>query len=394
MFNMKQHPWDQYLLERLQAWSDEGLARELHLVEGGGVKNRINGTPVVSFASNDYLGLAGHPEIAQAAAAVLNRTGAGASASPLITGYRTEHQWLENRLAAFKQSESALVLASGFQASLAALVALTGPDDTILADRLSHASLLDGAQLSGARLRVFKHNDIADVQKLLEKEQRHRCLVVAESLYSMDGDTAPIEELVEITDEAGGLLLLDEAHATGVLGPSGRGALEELTARSGGMPRHVIALGTLSKALASQGGFICARREIIANIVHSGRAYLYSTALSPVSAAAANAALELVDREPERRVRLLKMAAEMRAGLTKLNLETFGGSAGPIVPVLAGTELRALSWSQQLFEAGFYVPAIRYPTVKKGQARLRISLSAGHTEEHCASLLKAMKNLR
>ena len=389
---MKPHPWDQYLIERLQAWSDAGLGRELHLVEGVGVQVRINGTPVVSFASNDYLGLEGHPEIARAAALALNRTGAGAAASPLITGYRGEHQWLENRLAAFKQSESALVFPSGFQASLATLAALAGPEDTILADRLSHASLLDGAQLSGARLRVFKHNDIADVQRLLEKEQRRRCILVAESLYSMDGDAAPVQELVEISDEAGALLLLDEAHATGVLGPNGRGALEELTARNGSLPRHVIALGTLSKALASQGGFICARREIIATVVHAGRAYLYSTALSPVSAAAANAALELIDREPERRTKLLKLTGNLRTGLTQLNLETFGG-AGPIVPVLAGSEARALDWSERLFESGFYVPAIRYPTVKKGHARLRISLSAGHSDENCDALLKAMKNL-
>jgi 8-amino-7-oxononanoate synthase len=385
--------WDQFLLERLQAWSDEGLGRELHLVEGVGVNIRINGTAVVSFASNDYLGLSGHPEIAEAVTTVLRRTGAGSSASPLITGYRAEHQWLENRLSSFKQSESALVFATGFQASLATLVALAGPEDTIIADRLSHASLLDGAQLSGARVRVFKHNDIADAQRLLEKEQRHRCIVVAESIYSMDGDVAPIEELVELTDEAGALLLLDEAHATGVLGPTGRGALEELTARNGGLPRHVIALGTLSKALASQGGFVCARREIIANIVHSGRAYLYSTALSPLCAAAANMALDLVDREPQRRAKLLAMAEKLREGLTKLNLEPLG-TVTPIVPVLAGSELRALDWSERLFNSGFYVPAIRYPTVKKGQARLRISLSAAHTEQQCEALLKAMKQLK
>ena len=386
------HPWDQYLIERLQLWSDEGLARELKMVEGHGVHLKINGTAVVSFASNDYLGLSGHPHIAEVAAQALRTSGSGSGASPLITGYKGEHQWLENRLANFKQSEAALVFPSGFQASVATIVALAGEEDTILVDRLAHASLLDGAKLSGARLRVFKHNDTEDLKKLLEKERGSRCLIIAESIYSMDGDTAPLAELVEIADDFGALLLLDEAHATGILGPGGRGGLEAMSADNGGLPRHVIALGTLSKALASQGGFICARHDIISNVIHAGRPYMFSTALSPISAAAANAALELLDKEPQRRATVLAHAETVRAGLKKIGLMSPEGT-GPIVPVITESERRAVEWSTRIFEQGFYVPAIRFPTVKRGQARLRISLSAAHTTSDIAALLQAMKDL-
>ena len=231
-----------------------------------------------------------------------------------------------------------------------------------------------------------------DLEKLLEKERGNRCLIIAESIYSMDGDTAPLEDLVEIADAAGALLLLDEAHATGILGPNGRGGLEEMTAANRGLPRHVIALGTLSKALASQGGFICARHEIISTILHAGRPYMFSTALSPVSAASANAALELIDKEPQRRTHVLELAVKIRAGLKEIGLMCPEGS-GPIVPVITESEQRAVEWSRRIFDAGFYVPAIRFPTVKRGQARLRISMSASHTAHEVDSLLKAMKDL-
>lgn len=400
--------WSKHLQSRLASWRDEGLARELKLASGSGVRFTLNDREVLSFASNDYLGLSTHPQVIAAAKAALHRSGAGATASPLIIGHRSEHAELEAALAAFKQSAAALVFASGYQAALATLGALAGSDDTIILDRLSHACLIDGARLSGARVRTFKHNDGSDLSRVLKQEARRaaggqepraksrspipnrRLLVAIESLYSMDGDAAPLAEIVRLTEAEGALLLVDEAHATGVLGETGRGGLEELTQARGGLPEHVIALGTLSKALGSQGGFICAGKLVADSVVHSGRAYLFSTALAPAAAAAAAAALKLVDAEPERRRRLLALARRVRDGLAVLKLNVLPGTS-PIIPVLAGTERRAAQWSEALLARGIHVPAIRYPTVKKGEARLRISLSASHTEEDCALLVETLR---
>jgi 8-amino-7-oxononanoate synthase len=386
---MSQLSWEHEISRRLQQWSDEGLRRELRLADGKGVRLTVAGKSVVSFASNDYLGLSGHPKLAEAARTAIQNSGTGSSASPLLAGYKSEHERLEKSLSAFKQSEAALVFSSGFAAALATITALAGPDDLVVADRLAHASLIDATKLSRARMRVFKHNDVDDLKRILAKEHGRHCLIVVESLYSMDGDTAPLNELVELSAEAGALLLVDEAHATGTLGPSGRGALEAITCAAGDLPRHLIAMGTLSKALASQGGFICARREIIDAIVHSGRAYLFSTALAPASAAAANAALTLIDDEPQRRTKLDSLCHLVRTELDSRKIEMLSGT-GPIIPVMAGDERRATQLSAALLERGLLAPAIRYPTVKRSQARLRISLSAAHEREDCVRLLTAL----
>jgi len=383
-------PWDAHLRTRLSGWKSEGLSRSLRTVSGG-VHLTVSGSPTLSFASNDYLGLASHPELIAAATRALSASGAGSRASPLVVGHRTEHAALEAQLAVFKQSESALVFPSGFQASLATLGALAGADDTILLDRLSHASLLDGAELSGARVRVFKHNDLDDLRVLLESECPRRCLIACESVYSMDGDVAPLTQLVALAESSGALLLVDEAHATGVLGPRGRGALETLGTA---LPPHVIALGTLSKALGSQGGYICARSLVTDSVVHAGRAYLYSTALAPAAAAAASAALELIDREPERRVKVLRLAAHVRTQLAQVGFTVPPSDVPtPIIPVIVGDESRAVEWSKRLLEKGLLVPAIRFPTVKKGQSRLRVSLSAEHSDADIARLLVELKAL-
>jgi 8-amino-7-oxononanoate synthase len=388
--------WPAHLRNRLAVWRDDGLARELKIAAGSGVRFNLRGRNVLSFASNDYLGLSTHPRVIAEAKAALDATGAGATASPLIVGHRTEHANLEAALAVFKQSESALVFASGYQAALATLGALAGEHDTIILDRLSHASLLDGAKLSAARVRTFKHNDLADLKRLLQREVRPRrapnshALVAVESLYSMDGDAAPLAEIVGLTQAAGALLLVDEAHATGVLGDSGRGGLEAITKDAGQLPDHVIAMGTLSKVLGSQGGFICASNNVTDTIVHAGRAYIFSTALAPASAAAARTALRLIDAEPERRRHLLALSRTVREGLAALKLDVLPG-ASPIIAVIAGAEERAVTWSEALLARGIFVPAIRYPTVKKGQARLRISLSAAHSDADCNTLLENMK---
>lgn len=387
---MRSSSWTAHLQSRLAAWREEGLSRSLRTTSGG-VHLTVAGTPALSFASNDYLGLASHPDLITAAKHALEASGSGSRASPLVVGHRTEHAALETELAAFKQSESALVFPSGFQASLATLGALASADDTILLDRLSHASLLDGAGLSGARIRVFKHNDLTDLRALLESERPRRCLIACESLYSMDGDVAPVSGLVALAEASGALLLIDEAHATGVLGPRGRGLLETLGTA---LPPHVIALGTLSKALGSQGGYICATKLITDSVIHAGRAYIFSTALNPAAAAAASAALLLIDREPERRAKVLRLAAHLREQLTQMGHSVPPSALPtPIIPILAGDENRVLAWSKRLLDQGLLVPAIRYPTVKKGQSRLRVSLSADHSDADLERLLAELRPL-
>lgn len=411
--------WNDHLQSRLTAWRKQGLARELKTAEGTGVRFSLRGKQVLSFAANDYLDLANHPDVIAAAKAALDEHGAGATASPLIVGHKAEHVKLEAALCAFKQSEAALVFASGFQASLATIGALVGENDTVILDRLAHASLIDGAKLSGARVRAFKHNDVEDLRRILSAEtasgsaeptsppapllegeggatkyadESGRALVIVESLYSMDGDQAPLAEILRVCADAGAMVLVDEAHATGVLGATGRGAMEAISKTNGALPEHVVAMGTLSKALGSQGGFVCASRRVIETIVHSGRAYLFSTALVPSAAAAARAALAIVDSEPERREHVVQLANSLRSALQNNGFDVVPGN-GPIIAVLTGEEKRATQWSETLLAKGIYVPAIRYPTVKKGQARLRISLSSAHRREDCQTLLNELKKL-
>ncbi|HYF47903.1 MAG TPA: aminotransferase class I/II-fold pyridoxal phosphate-dependent enzyme, partial [Planctomycetota bacterium] len=278
-----------------------------------------------------------------------------------------------------------------YQASLAAIVALADQNCSVILDRLCHASLLDGAALSDARKRYFKHNDVTDLGALIRKEDR-RCLIVVESLYSMDGDTAWLTEISDLAAATGSLLLVDEAHATGVLGPTGRGALEEFST-GGKLAEHIVALGTLSKALGAQGGYVCGPRWVIDTILHAGRAYMFSTALAPAAVGAAREALRIAARETERRIGLLQRAQTLRRKLAELNFKSIDGT-GPIIPVITGDETRATSWSQNLLEAGLLVPGIRYPTVKKGEARLRISLSAAHTDADIQRLIEALAKLR
>ena len=406
------NPWPQALAARLAAWKAAGLERRLRVAEGSGTHLTLAGRAVVSFASNDYLGLSTDPRVLAAAKAALDAHGAGATASRLICGTKPEHAALEEELARFKRSEAALVFASGYHAALGTLVALLSASNAVVVlDRFAHACLLDGARLSGARIRTFKHNDVGDLRRILEREsldptpdpsppagrgggeksplagrggenskfkiQNSKLMLIAvESLYSMDGDLAPLRELHAVAREAGALLLVDEAHALGVLGPGGRGALAEVF--DGALPDDVVSLGTLSKALGSQGGFLCASRPVVETVLHAGRAFLFSTGLAPACAAAARSALAIVERDEELRGGLLARAEALRVALRGQGWKVLGGP-GPILPILVGAEREALALSERLMEAGFWVPAVRYPTVKSGQARLRLTLTAAHT---------------
>jgi 8-amino-7-oxononanoate synthase len=371
----------------------------------------IDGRPLVNFGSNDYLALASDPRLARAVTEALAAEGWGSGASPLITGHAALHRQLEERLAAFEGTEAALLFASGFAANAGTIAALVGPGDVVYCDRKNHASLFDGCRLSRADVRVYPHNDFGRLAALLDQSQRYgRRLIVTDTLFSMDGDLAPLLELADLADRFEAMLMVDEAHATGVFGPLGRGAAEHLglddaqggrhsclpssdrgaAERLGLEDRIPIRVGTLSKALGCVGGFVAGSRSLVEWLVNRARPYVFSTAAPAVMSAAALAALDIVEQEPQRRASLLTRADALRAELTQRGWNT-GQSASQIIPLIVGDPERAVALSLQLRDRGFFVPAIRPPTVPEGEACLRLSLTSGHTEEMVAALLAALR---
>jgi len=382
------------------AWIDDvlgairrdGLWRQLRTVDSPpGPEIVVDGRRVLQFASNDYLSLATDLRLAEAAGAAVARFGTGSSASRLIVGTHGAVTELERQLADFKGTEAALVLPTGYMANLALVTVLAGPGDAVFADRLCHASILDAIALSRARLVTWKHNDPASLaSRLRDKAGYRRRLVVTESVFSMDGDEASLAELAAVTRAHGAMFVVDEAHATGVFGPTGAGVGEEQGLGSGALTATV---GTLSKALGGLGGFIAASRAVIDLVVNRGRPFVYTTGIPPAQAAAAMAALEIVRQEPERRERLLALACSLRERLRAAGWTVSAGRS-PIIPVIVGEAERALALSGGLWEQGILVPAIRPPTVPRGTSRLRISLTCGHTEEQVERLIDGLSELR
>jgi 8-amino-7-oxononanoate synthase len=354
------------------------LWRELRpLDEVEGVVVRRDGRELVNFSSNDYLGLAGSEVQREALAEGVAKYGGGSGASRLVCGTHRVHAELEAVLAAFKQTEAALCFSSGFAVALGTIPALVGSGDTLILDKLCHASLVDAARLSGATIRVFPHNHLDKLSRLLETATG-RVLIVTESIFSMDGDAAALREIVELKEKHGAWLLLDEAHAVGVLGPQGRG----LAAALGLENRIELQMGTLSKALGLSGGYLAASRQVIDVLINRARSFIYSTAPPPFLAHAAGEMLKVIAGEEgeKRRQRLRGHVETLRRHL--------GAPEHPaaILPVILGGEAEAMQASKNLLESGFLVPAIRYPTVARGQARLRFTLSAGHSEAQIESL--------
>jgi 8-amino-7-oxononanoate synthase len=346
---------------------------------------RLDGRAVVNFASNNYLGLAGHPRVTAAAADAAERWGAGATASRLLGGTLEIHARLETALARLKGTEAAAVFPSGYHANMGTLQALLGKDDVVFLDRLAHASLVDGARLSGAALRVFAHNDAASLEKALRRHAGANApWIVTESVFSMDGDDAPLRELAALAKRFGARTYVDEAHATGVRGPDGAGLVREL-----GLEKDIdVCMGTLSKALGGAGGFVCGTRELAEWVHNRARSFIYSTALPPASAASALAALEVSAAESARRERLFASSRRLRAALG------VAAGDGPIVPLVVGSEKAALDLSRRLWDAGFFVPAIRPPTVPKGTARLRFSVTADHSEAEIEAAARVVASWR
>ena len=370
--------------EELRKLRADGLLRGLNPLESPtGPRVTRNGRELWNFASNDYLGLARHPQIEAALIDGVRRFGAGAAASRLVCGSLPPHRALEEAIAAAKQTEAALVFSSGFATPLGVIPAIAGKADFVLLDKLSHACLVDAARLSGATLRVFPHNDLARLARLLttirSKAPHARILVATESVFSMDGDLCPLREIVELAEAHDALLLLDEAHGFGVLGDHGMGLAE----REGLQHRITFQMGTLSKAAGLSGGYLAASREWIDFFVNRARSFIYSTAPPPALAHASLAALQLIRSEEGRALR----------GRLRQNSALLGDSPTAIIPRILGSNDAALAASGALAEAGFLVPAIRFPTVPRGTARLRISISAAHPPQAVADLAAALRHI-
>lgn len=393
---------DSILQDRLLRLEQAGVRRRLRPLEAapGVVVTDSAGARLRNFSSNDYLGLATHPAVRAAAADALREHGAGATASRLICGSLPPHRDLEQALARFKDTEAALAFSSGFAAALGVIPALVGPGDFVVLDRLAHACLVDGARLSGARLRVFRHNDPADLERLLAWVDRQRkpgadaesgrVLIVTESVFSMDGDRAPLREIVEAKRRHQAWLLVDEAHGTGVLGPGRRGGIEELGLRCG--TDVEVTFGTLGKALGAGGGFVAGSAVLADYLVNRARSFVFSTAPPPATAAAARAALEVVASAEggERAARLWSRVHDLHAGLRAQGWE-LPPPASAILPLHVGAEDAAMRLSAALRDEGFLVPGIRYPTVPRGRARLRLTLSADHEPGDVGDLLAALE---
>jgi 8-amino-7-oxononanoate synthase len=350
----------------------------------------VDGKELVHFGSNDYLGLASDRRIAAAVLATIQEVGWGSGASPLILGRSVYHERLEQRIAQFEGTEAALIFTSGFAANSGTVASLVGAGDVVYTDRNNHASLLDGCRLSRADVRTYAHGDWQALSRLLGRADKHRRrLIVTDSLFSMDGDLAPLAELADLADRYEAMLLVDEAHATGVFGGRGRGVAEQLEVED----RIPIRVGTLSKALGGAGGFVAGSRALIEWLVNRCRPYVYSTASPAAIAAAAMAALEIVDEEPERRQTLLERADALRGALIEQGWN-IGRSVSQIIPIVVGDPKRAVELAAALRQRGLFVPAIRPPTVPEGQACLRVSLTYAHTPEMIDALLAALRQLR
>src|SRR5437773_3033353 len=366
-------------LEALRARSLDRHLREISSAQGPEIE--VAGRRLVNFSSNDYLGLANDSRLRRTAISAINKFGVGAGASRLVSGTQSPHLRLECALAKWKGTEGALCFGSGYAAALGTIPALVAKNDVVLLDKLCHASLIDGAKLSGAVLRVFPHNHMGKLESHLEWAQREhagkRILIVTESIFSMDGDRAPLRELVELKKRFGALLMLDEAHAIGVIGPNGRGL-----AAAENLNKDVnVQMGTLSKALGVSGGYICGSRSLIEWLINRARSFIYSTAPPPGIVSAALAAVNFLgSSEGEERRRLLwERIGLMQELLPRNELnEKAGVASSAIFPWIVGDEQAAIDLASALQSEGFLVPAIRYPTVAKGCARLRITVTASH----------------
>lgn len=384
MINSKTDPYD---------WIDQSLST-IHqanwyrspksMTSPPGPVIEIDGQSLINFASNDYLGLATDPLLKQAAIAAVQAWGTGSTGSRLLSGHRPIHQALENAIAELKQTEAALVFSSGYLANLGTITALVGQRDLILSDRYNHSSLKNGAKLSSAVIIEYEHQNISDLAEKLQKKrpQYRRCLIVSDSIFSMDGDACPLPELINLAQSHDAMLLIDEAHATGVMGKTGAGIVEHFGCQGEG----IVQVGTLSKALGSLGGYVAGSAKLIDYLRNRAATWIYTTGLSPADTAAAIAAIEVIHQEPQRRQKLWANVTFFKQQLGHLN---FFPTDSSILCLKLGEPKEALKLSEKLRQAGIFVPAIRPPTVPT--SRLRFSLMATHDLDHIQKLVTVLK---
>jgi len=375
---------------RLDLLARRSLLRRLRTMHAAPrAEVELDGRPVLVFSSNNYLDLAAHPKVMEAAINAIRRYGVGATASRLMSGSLPPHRDLEARLAAFKGAEAALVFSTGYQANLGLIQTIAEDASAIYADRLCHASLIDACRLSKRPLRIFRHRDVSQLRRLLERKGAGASLILTDGVFSMDGDLAPLPSLLDVAASSRAHLVVDDAHGTGVMGRGGRGTVEHFGLTSAAL----IQMGTLSKALGASGGFVTGPRDMIEYLVNRARSFIYTTALPPAMAAAASAALDIVEAEPERRATLWRLRERLSQGLKTVGCETLD-SESPILPILVGDAGGALDLSGHLLAHGIYAPAIRPPTVPASSSRIRISVTAGHTPAHIDRLLDALATVR
>ncbi|HYA87472.1 MAG TPA: 8-amino-7-oxononanoate synthase [Nitrospirota bacterium] len=354
-----------------------------------GANITINKRRMLLMCSNDYLGLSQHPALKEAAASAMERYGFGSGASRLVSGTSVIHEELEHRLSQFKKSEATILFNSGYAANTGVIPALAQEGDMIFSDRLNHASIIDGCRLSRASTRVYAHKDMNHLETLLKsRSHARRNLVVTDGVFSMDGDIAPLPDLVLLAEKYNALLMVDDAHATGVLGKGGRGTVEHF-----GMEGRVpIQMGTLGKALGSHGAYVSGNRDLIDFLVNRARSYIYSTALPPAVCAASLAALQIIENDPARRKRLWLNRERFTAGLKSLQID-IGNSETPILPLMIGDNEQAIKVGVRLFESGIFATAIRPPTVPEGTSRIRATLTASFSDHDIAMALAAVSKV-
>lgn len=380
-----------FIHSELKKLKDAGLYRRMRLVDGDQDATLIvDGREVVNFSSNNYLGIANHPALAAAAKAAIDRYGCGSGASRLITGNMTLHEELESKLAEFKGTEAALVFNSGFQANTGVLSTLVGEGDVIFSDALNHASIIDGCRLARAGTQIYRHCDLDQLElQLREAPSGARKLVVTETIFSMDGDEAPLAAIVELAEKYDAMVMVDEAHATGVFGANGTGVVAKL----GLGERVLVQMGTLGKALGGFGAYVAGSSALRDLLINRCRSFIFTTALPPAVMAMALAAIDVVQREPERRTALWENCRSLKQGLGELGY-LLGAGESPILPLIIGDADKCMQFSERLLEKGIFAQGIRPPTVPPGTSRLRITLMATHSRTHIDGAIEAFRGLK
>ena len=379
-----------FIDETLQTLKEAGLYRTLRTLESSPTpKATLDGKKVLLFSSNNYLGLSNHPKVIEAAVQATKEFGVGGTASRLISGNLKLYAALEEKLARLKGTEAAVVFSSGYAANLGTIQALVSSGDLILIDKLNHASIIDGCRLSGARLHTYRHKKMDLLKAHLEKsDPTRKTLIITDGVFSMDGDLAPLPEIVSLAEKYGAMVMVDDAHATGVLGKGGGGSASHFNIRN----PELIQMGTLSKALGALGGFVSGSKTLIYFLVNEARSLIYSTALPPPVLASAIASLEILETTPELLKEFWEKVEFLKKGLLALGYDLMG-TESHILPILLGESELAVSFSKALFEEGLFIPSIRPPTVPKGTSRLRMTLMATHSDDDLEQALAVLKRV-